>query len=210
MKRMYKYFLLILASCAAVTACKKDNYLTDGGVHNPVTPYSTYDYLAANQYHYFDTVLKIVDHFNLKDSVNKAGTFFAPTDYAVNRLMTSLEVKELADLYPKVTSKLITQYLFSDATITLDKATTTPAIYTNWADTIAGVKKTAFTYGSVTSTFTYYILQYVKINGYPDGTAGAPANDPTDFLLNCQTTGILTSTGTTLHVLSNAATLSAK
>jgi len=205
-----KAIVIVLLLCTGLYACKKDNYLTDGGVHTATTPYSTYDYLAGNSYHIFDTVINIIDHFGLKDSVNKAGTFFAPTDYSVNRLMVNLGVDNMDSLYAHISSRFITQYLFSDTTITLQNAGTSPKIYNNWADTIAGVKKLAYTYGVVSSTLTYYVLQYVKINGYLDGSAGAPADDPTDAVLNCQTTGIITSGSTRLHVLSNASSLSPK
>ena len=55
--------------------------------------------------------------------------------------------------------------------------------------------------------FTYYTLTYVKINGVLDGSNNAPANDPADLVISCQTTGIQTSSGTTLHVLINNAPL---
>jgi hypothetical protein len=82
--------------------------------------------------------------------------------------------------------------MFSNS-ITLANTTTSAVAYENWADTIAGIKKTAYSYSAASSTFTYYILQYVRINGYLDGTSGAPLDDPTDLTLNCQTTGIKTS-----------------
>jgi hypothetical protein len=99
--------------------------------------------------------------------------------------------------------------MFSNS-ITLANTTTSAVAYENWADTIAGIKKTAYSYSAASSTFTYYILQYVRINGYLDGTSGAPLDDPTDLTLNCQTTGIKTSSGTTLHVLSNASSLATR
>lgn len=212
MRQVHKNISILVVALLAISlyACKKDNYLTDGGTHTATTPYTTYDYMAANSFQVFDTVLAIIDHYGLKDSVNKAGTFFAPTDYSVNRLMNSLQVDNMDDLYTKISSRFITQYLFSDTAITLQNAGTTPKIYNNWADTIAGVKKQAYTYGVVSSNLTYYVLQYVKINGYLDGDAGAPNDDPTDAVLNCQTTGIITSTATRLQVLSNASSLAAK
>ena len=81
------FLLGVLMMALGFTSCKKDSYRTDGGVASANTTLSTYDYLAGNAYHYFDTLLLIVDHFGLKDSVNKAGTFFAPTDYAISALM---------------------------------------------------------------------------------------------------------------------------
>ncbi len=204
-------YLSLLSLALAVHGCKKDDYLDDGGVHTAITPLSNYDYLAAQKYHDFDTVLMIIDHFGLKDSVNEAGTFFAPTNYNIKRLLQARQIGTLDSFYTLASSKLITQYMFSDTSITLDNATPTVKTYDNWADTIAGVKKIAETYGAVTSVFTYYTLQYVKINGYLDGTPGAPAQDPLDAILDCQTTGIRTSAGnTTLHVLSNTSSLAIK
>lgn len=211
-KGIYKsnriHFLLALAVMViSLASCKKEGYRTDGGLASANTSLSTYDYLAGNAYHYFDTLLLIVDHFGLKDSVNKAGTFFAPTDYAIQRLMTNNNISTLEDLYTKINSKFITQYLFSEATLTLDNATTSVKTYESWAGEVAGVSKIALSYSVTTTTLTYYALQYIKINGVLDGSTGAPANDETDAILRCQTTGIKTATGTNLNVLVNNAAL---
>ena len=205
MKNILFFFLFYVL----INGCSKDSYLDDGGVQTPNTSLSAYDYLAGNAYHYFDTVLLIVDHFNLKDSVNRAGTFFAPTNFSVNRVMTNYKIPTLDSLYKRVTSKFITQFLFSDTSITLTNATSNVKIYKNWADTIAGITELPQTYRSVTTVFTYYTLQYVKINGYPDGS-GAPSNDPQDLFFSCQTTDIKTVNGNTLNVLANTAVPSLK
>ena len=199
----------------ASVGCKKDDYLTDGGLANAVTPLSNYDYLANHSYHYFDTVVLIIDHFQLKDSVNKAGTFFAFTDFSVTTLMNTLQVTTLNDLYSKVTSKLVTQYLFGDAGITLDNAGEAAQQYANWAGDVtalSAVKKIENTYGvnlaSSSPAYNYYTLQYVKINGVLDDSPNMPPGDVTDLSIPCQTTGIKTGNGaTTLHVLANTAPL---
>lgn len=193
-------------------SCKKAAYLTDGGVSNAKSSLSAYDYLKGHQYHYFDTVILMIDHFGLKDSVNKAGTFFAFTDFAVNGLMKTLGVSSLDSLYTKVSSKLLTQYMFADK-LTLDKAGAVPVQVQDWAGSAApaayGKNQFAYTVYLTNSSpvFTYYTLTYVKINGVLDGSPNAPANDPPDQVISCQTTGIQTSTGTTLHVLINNALL---
>jgi len=126
--------------------------------------------------------------------------------------MNTLGVTTLDELYDSLSSKFVTQYMFGE-TITLDGANTAGIAYTNWAGASApcGVRKLAATeYISLTNSTlaeNYYILQYIKVNGVLDGSPGAPANDPTDVYLSCQTTGIETSSGTTLHVLANNATL---
>lgn len=216
MNKTYQYIfrLLLVASIAGTLfSCKKDAYLTDGGTSQAYTSLSTYDYLKNHQYHYFDTVVLLIDHFNLKDSVNKAGTFFAFTDFSVQSLMTLLNCETLNQLYDSVSSKLITQYLFSDSSITLANTTATAVQRANWAGAAAlsAIKKVQQSYGiNLTNSapvFNYYTLQYIKINGVLDGSPGAPANDKADVALSCQTTGIKTSSGTTLHVLSNNAAL---
>jgi hypothetical protein len=210
MNRNIMFAVLIL-----LIGCKKDDYLTDGGLAKAVTPLSNYDYLASHSYDYFDTVVLIIDHFRLKDSVNKAGTFFAFTDFSVATLMNNLQVPTLNDLYSKVTSKLVTQYLFSDAGITLDNAEEGAQLHANWAGdatALSAVKKIVNTYTvylvNSTPAYSYYTLQYVKINGVPDDSPNMPPGDVADVSIPCQTTGIKTSDGTTtLHVLANTALL---
>lgn len=214
MKMLHKnwktWILAIMA--IAIISCKKDGYLTDGGKHPVNTPLSTYDYLKQHSAHYFDTTILLIDHFNLKDSVNKSATFFAFTNFSVKLMMTNLNVTSLDQLYDSVSSKLITQYLFGD-NISLDNVSSTPVSKSNWAGTTApcAVKTITGSYSVWLSgsapIFSYYSLQYIKINGALDGSPGAPEGDPVDIAITCQTTGIKTSTGTTLHVLANNAQL---
>lgn len=215
MKHANKNIILIILAlfiACGITACKKDGYLTDGGVNKAYSSLSTYDYLKNNQYHQFDTVLMLIDHYQLKATVNSAKTFFAFTDMSVNTLMKTLKVTSISQLTDSVSAKLFTQYMFNK-TITLDDATTSSVLYTNEAGTVAPSAITKLSTGvpvylaNSAPTFTYFTLEYVKVNGVVDGTAGAPANDPIDLVLQCQTTGIQTSSGTTLHVLTNNAAL---
>lgn len=199
--------VLLLIGMTTISACKK-NYLTDGGLATAVTPLSNYDYLQGNADHYFDTVLMVIDHFNLKDSVNLAGTFFAPTDFSITSLLNAYNWTSLDSLYAHTTSKFLTQYMFTDTSMSLYGATTTPTAYTNWADTVCGLKETAQSYGVVNTVFTYDILQYIKINGQLDPASGPVGSDPADAVLNCQTTGIKTNNGkNTLNVFANNASL---
>lgn len=214
MKILHKQWgaLVITLLTIGVMSCKKDNYLTNGGIHNVNTPLSTYDYLKQHSAHYFDTTILIIDHFNLKDSVNKSATFFAFTNFSVKLMMTNLKVNSLEELYDSVSSKMITQYLFGD-NISLDNTSSTPVFKTNWAGVLApcAVKTITGSYAVWLSgsapVFSYYSLQYIMVNGALDGSPGAPEGDPVDIVMTCQTTGIKTATGTTLHVLANNAQL---
>jgi hypothetical protein len=195
-------------------ACKKSGYRTDGGVASANTPLTTYDYLKGNAYHYFDSTIQLIDHFNLKDSVNKAGTFFAFTDYAINSYMINLGITSMNQLFDSVSSKFLTQYMFSDNSLTLANASLTAVPHVNWAadsNALSAINKIGMNYSvnlaATAATFDYYVLQYIKINGVLDGSPNAPANDPADTYLSCQTTGIHTASGTNLNVLVNNVSL---
>lgn len=201
---------LLLLFAITINSCKKDEYLEDGGLSETSTPLSTYDYLKSNSQ--FDTTILLVDHFNLKDTLNRAPTVFAFTDYAVSKFMRDLGYTSLEDLYDSVSSKMLTQYMFGEV-ITLDNTTEQGAAFNNWAGSMAAaaVSKTLRTeYVYLTSSapgFDYYTLTYIKINGVLDGSSGAPPNDEVDLKIPCQSSGINTSTGTTLHILANNAPL---
>ena len=213
MKIEIKYITIVLFMIvvACGLSCKK-TYLIDGGTSAITTPLSPYDYLKNDQYHQFDTVVILIDYFKLKDTVNKAPTLFAFTDKSVHALMKSLNVQSLQQLTDSVNSKLFTQYMFNK-TISLDDASIQAVRYTNLAGSSVpcAIKKVKNIYNinltASAPTFTYYTLQYIKINGVLDDSSGAPAADPVDANLICQTSGIQTGTGTTLHILGNNAGL---
>ena len=64
----------------ATVACKK-SYTIGGSNFVAQVNMSTYDYLKTN--HLFDTLVIMIDKAGLKDELNKAGTFFAFTNYSV-------------------------------------------------------------------------------------------------------------------------------
>ncbi|WP_423736725.1 fasciclin domain-containing protein [Chitinophaga caseinilytica] len=72
-------WMLLLA--ATFASCKKTDYFIGGSTHNPKFNGTTYEYLKTNPL--FDTLVLLIDKTGLKDEVNAAGTFFAPTDYAI-------------------------------------------------------------------------------------------------------------------------------
>lgn len=205
-----KIFATILLGACLMFSCKKDGYIRDTGVHEANTRLSTYDYLKSNNQ--FDTLAGIIDHFNLKDSVNKSATFFAFTDYAVRRFMNTSGITTVDELYHTVSSKFLTQYMFSGK-ITTDELTLNPVTYANWAGAAAPsviYKTENIEYISLTSSapaFTFYLVRYKSILGVDDSDPNRPSDDPADIIMNCQTAGINTATGTVLHVFTNNADL---
>jgi hypothetical protein len=218
MKRNYIGILVVMViGLLAFNSCTKKDYLTDTGVHNPVTPLNNTDYLATNQFKQFDTLLQIINRFDgLKDEVNKAGTFFAPTDYSILLAINNkLRLKQVSDafatytldsLIKNITIDSIRQYLFSES-ITLDNAPEGQAkAYTSKAGTSQAALKVLQTGAPYTdrTTAPTYLLFFVKVRGALDTPGVVPPTNESDINVLCQTTGIKTSNGTTtLHVLNN-------
>ncbi len=205
MNLFLKNSIIVLIIFMSITACTKDDYLTDSGVAKAETELTAYDYLKAHKYQMFDTLITLIDHYDLKETINSSGTFFAPNDYSVRRFLkvktdslqkstNSGEAKyTLADLLndPTVTSHSILQYVFKDK-IQLSAAAAAGQEYKTLADTLITIKKikTLEKVYYEHSDAPVYFLYYCK-----EGKANEV----------CQTTDILTQNGkgTVLHVLNN-------
>ena len=218
MKRLTQHIVwLLIVTVVLVTGCKKTEYLTDGGVHNAKTELSNYDYLKQNSWQLFDTLLLVVDHYQLKEEVNKAATFFAPTDISIARYLRikldSLHLIDenltytLDDMYKDLNADSVRQYLLGDK-IDLANTPTTVTQHATLGKTNCGVQKflqtdpAYYQWGSS----PVYSLYFIKVRGgLDDPNNPLPPNDPSfDSRVLCQTTGIETSSGATvLHVLAN-------
>ncbi|PKB18983.1 fasciclin domain-containing protein [Flavobacterium sp. 5] len=207
MNLFLKNSIIVLILFLSITACTQDDYLTDSGVAKAETELTAYDYLKAHKYQMFDTLITLIDHYDLKETINSSGTFFAPDDYSIKRF---LEAKEKAlnpgspgevpktytldDLLndPTITSHSILQYVFKEK-ILLNSATTAGTEYKTLADTLITVKriKTDDKVYYEHSDTPVYFLYYCK-----DGKINEV----------CQTSDILTQNGngTVLHVLNNS------
>ncbi|HEY8935907.1 MAG TPA: hypothetical protein VIM65_11830 [Cyclobacteriaceae bacterium] len=213
MKSLNRLFLAItILTVICMSACKENDYLTDGGVYKAVSSLSTYDYLKSSSH--FDTLILIVDYFGLKDALNEAPTTYAFTDYTAKVFMRSIDCTTMNQLYDSISSKFVTQYLFPEKIMVKD-ASVDPVIFQNLAEpdsTNCAISKAEYIeYVYLTNStpgFKYYQMQYLNVNGVIDNSADAPADDPTDVTLKCQTSDILTSSGATVvHVFSNSVLL---
>jgi hypothetical protein len=199
-----------------VISCKKKDYLTDSGIHEDVTPLSTYDYLAAHSWHFFDTTIAIIDHFGLKDEVNQANTFFAFTDYSVATFLNARRTEKqlvnpnadytLDSLYKYISADSIRQSMYSKSLRMADMPLNEVSQQTSEANTTMGIFRelqTANEYTQRTNAPTY-LLYLVKIRGDIDVPGVVYPTAEVDTRVRCQTTGILTSNGAkVLHVLNN-------
>lgn len=215
---MTKYIKAIMpVACLMVAlSCKKADYLTDSGIHEAVTPLSTYDYLAAHSWHFFDTTIAIIDHFGLKNEVNETNTFFAFTDYSINVFMTARAAEKqqtdpnavytLDSLYKYISVDSIRQYLFNQEIRLGDLPINEVSPQTSVANTTMGAfreQQTAPEFTQRTQAPTY-LLYLVKVRGTIDIPGVVYPVAEADTRVRCQTTGILTSNGQkVLHVLNN-------
>lgn len=210
------FIVLCLAAAVMSVSCKKD-YTTGGSLSVANTPLNNMDYLAANQYKEFDTVVQIINKLGLANEVNSAKTFFAFTDFSVKLYMDAkalakynvnpAAVYTIDSLVKDISADSIRMYMF-DQTIDLNKATvytapmTLPTINSAAKNTtipmiVYSILQIAAPYTTMTKAPTYLLYM-----GKPP-TLALPL--PAGVL--CQTTGIKTSNGaTTLHVLANTHT----
>ncbi|SER26313.1 hypothetical protein [Pedobacter rhizosphaerae] len=218
MKNKLLYFIICSLGLAYFTSCKKSNYLTDGGLSEAKSPLTTYEYLKQHKYHLFDTLIMVIDHYNMKDEVNGAATFFAPTNYSINnyirlkrdsvRRINENNTYTLTNMYNDIKADSLRIYL-SKSRIELTTAPLQPTLVANAANT-----QTAFQRilqpkpGESWSSSPIYYLYYIKVRGGLDPpNSTVQPNDPNiDLKAQCQTTGIEPSSGGMLHVLSNTHT----
>ncbi|MEI6950230.1 hypothetical protein V9K67_23820 [Paraflavisolibacter sp. H34] len=216
MKRYSRLILPFIGALLLTVSCKKADYLTDSGVHDPKTPLSTYDYLKQHPWQLFDTLVQVIDKYNLKEEVNNSATFFAPTDYSIKRYLDDRRLERQAtnaaadysldSLYKYITADSVRQYMFSEKLSLQELPAQLPQAYSSLGKTAMGVFKelqTANTYTERTNAPTY-LLYLVKVRGTLDEPGTVPPASEIDIKVLCQTTGIQTANGAkTLHVLAN-------
>ena len=216
MKLKQQQWLIALVAMFLIigfSACRKEGKITGGSITDAHVNMTTYDYLKTN--HLFDTLVLLIDKAGLKDTVNSAITFFAPTNYSIRALMDrrtdsiqtrdndenikynldSFDVAELKDS--------LRAYMFKGS-ITRDILGPDNNFYTNLIGQPFSVRlQESSDYTSdIINTRPKYMYLIKIINGVdpPDNT-NVPLEDR-DQIESLQTTGILTTTGV-LHVINN-------
>jgi hypothetical protein len=219
MKHYIKWIFIALCGFIIISSsCKKKDYLIDEGVHSAKTSLDTYEYLKQHSWKFFDTLIILVDYYNLKEEMNSAATVFAPTDYSIRRyidikqnalrLINENLVYTLDSLKKDMKADSIRQYFFNKR-ITLADAKINPEVdvITSNGKTQCAFSKELLTtspenYVQFTSTPTYALL-YTYVRGALDVPGVVPPLNENDINVRCQTTGIEPSSGGILHVLNN-------
>ena len=209
---MKKYLIFLFTIVCILASCKKDKHLTGGSIHNPKVNVSTYDYLKTNPL--FDTLVQLIDRAGLKDQVNSAVTFFAPTDYSIRDLMlrrtdtiqirnNNESLKYTIDSFPVAELKdSLSAYLFNGA-IQRENLSTSDKLFKNKVNEDFSVRLVeSDSYTGVVSTPPLYVYLIRIRNGLdPQDNSSVPLEDRDNRQL-IQTSGIITTTGV-LHVINN-------
>jgi len=213
-----KTILAAVAFICFFSACKKD-YLSGGSLHAAVTPLNNIDYLKANSFQLFDTAVIVIERLKLTARINSATTFFAFTDYSVQRMIdlkltqrrqvNPLAIYTLDSLISEISADSVLQYVLNEKVELETAQELIPKTYSSAGNTTMGVLKRLQTdpmYLERTQAPTF-LLFYVRVRGALDQPGVTPPLNENDITVQCQTTGIKTLNGeTTLHVLSNTHT----
>lgn len=209
--------ILIYLSIAlmALSACKKDDYKNDGGTSKANVGLSTYDYLKSNRS--FDSLVKVIDRAGLKDAVNAEVTFFATTNYSIAEYIAAKKNQKaillgkenfnfgIKDIPAQELSDSLKTYLFAGK-INRDQITLSGKLYNSVLGPIPNVQylikfRRAFDFNSYVNYVDY--VTYTKVIGTRDDkepNQDAIPEDQKDKAVDCQTSGIITTTGI-VHVL---------
>lgn len=204
-------YLLLLA--ISVTACTNDDYLVDGGTANPNVNMTTYDFLKSKSL--FDTLVMAIDIAGLKDKVNAARTFYAPTNYSFNKYITAeLEMRKKLDAEAVYTFDSIPRsefdslqiYMFPEY-LTRDSLKKEGVIYTSFVGKDFKLsKEPQDVYQDdlvIKPEYLYFINKIGKqFDSYEDTVNDNVASSEKDERVVVQTSGIITTTGV-VHVLNN-------
>lgn len=218
MRITIKYFLTILLLGAVFISCKKDKYKNDGGTHSPNVNMTTYDYLK--QHGSFDSLIAVIDLAGMKDMVNSSKTFFAVPDWGINdyvKAKKQQKIIETGDENISFSVKDLDVYTLRDSL----KMYMYPELINRQNLTVAGKEYTS-AFGPMANDTRMYIRlrRIVNYNSYVGtvdfinfgqviGTLDTEEPDVNaipisqrDKTVDCQTSGIITTTGT-LHVVNN-------
>jgi hypothetical protein len=199
----------------AFASCKKNDYKNDGGVSNARVNMTTYDYLKSNPK--FDSLVKVIDRAGLKDAINGNITLFATTNYGIVEYVSAKKNQVaiqtgnenfnfgIKDIPSKELSDSLKTYMFNGA-INRDQITVGGKLYDSALGPINNVQylikfRRSFDYNAYVSYVDY--VTYTKVIGTRDDKeldVDAIPDQLRDKAVDCQTSGIITTTGI-IHVL---------
>lgn len=229
-KNLLQACIVMLVAILTIIACKKDDYINDGGkILTARVNMTTYDYLKSNRK--FDSLIRVIDQAGMKDQVNLNITFFATTNYGVAEYVAAKKQERVAELgdeniFFNIDSldadelkDSLKNYMFSGK-ITRNQLNTEGRLFNSMLGPVNGITwliklRRSNDYSNYLDYVEY--VNFTKVIGTRDDLEANPAavpQDRRDISLDCQTSNIITTTGV-LHVINdhhrlffNAASLS--
>lgn len=216
MKKINLMIPFLALAMVYLSSCESDAYINDGGTADPHVDMTTYDFLASHPK--FDSLVAIIDRAGLKDLVNSDVTLFATTNYGVVGYVSAKKQKKIIELGDEnidfgikdisiAELDSIKMYLF-DGPINREQMNTEGTYHLSRLGQIDDVqfmiKLRRTTDYSAFLTYVDYV-NFTWVAGTLDDDEPDPNDIPTDeqdLSYDCQTSGIITTTGI-VHVLSD-------
>ncbi len=213
---MKKNIIFTLAVFAVlIGGCEVDDYAIDGGVHDTKVDMTTYEYLQTNSV--FDTLLILIDKAGLKETINGDVTFFAPTDFTIQRYITSKRADIIAqdpfsdftlDDIPVDDIRDSLQMYIIPGKVNREDMTEEGTVYTSLMGNPVAVSLVAVDdeYADIVGAWPEYVYFTTIVGEGLDEPGEIVGEDELDKTNRCQTSGIETNTGV-IHVLENSHTM---
>lgn len=122
-KKFLNCWMLVFTAGMLFTACHKDDYFIDTGIHKAQYDGTVMDYLDQNPYHMFDSLSKVIRLAGMEKVFDSDSiTFFAPADTCIQSSIAYLNyelqlkgkdtVTRLEQIPASVWKKQLSMYLF--------------------------------------------------------------------------------------------------
>lgn len=117
--------LCVLFLSVSLMNCQNDDYLQDGGMHNPHYNGTVWEYLNSRP-DYFKTLVEVIDMADMEDVFkNEEITFFAPTDWSIKGSVNALSqylyknmgedtIQDLRQIKPEVWKEYLSLYIIKE------------------------------------------------------------------------------------------------
>lgn len=135
MKKLKSIYLLLLAIICQLcaTSCQDKSYLEDGGIADPYFNGTVMDFLESRP-DLFEELVEVIHYADMEDVFERDEiTFFAPTDWSIERSMERLNynwynlqgkdsVSRITQVKPEVWRELLSLYIIKDRYVLRDIA----------------------------------------------------------------------------------------
>lgn len=121
----FKIVVCTLLGVSMLGSCTDNSYLVDGGKSNPYFNGTVWDYLNSRP-DYFKKLVNVIEYSGMRSTFQDSSiTFFAPTDWSINRSMQELNeywynrrgkdsVNNIKQVKPEIWKEFLSLYIVKD------------------------------------------------------------------------------------------------